>query len=312
MTEQPPPVPPIDRTTPPSPTQQKAGVLWNKVRDHVVSDDNFAETPRPVQDEDDDEKNLKPPSLVYPPDGCIPVLHPDGDVRFYWDLAQMVSLIWVSIFVPLRIGFDWPAVGMWFIIDSVIDLYFIFDFVLGFFTAVHLHEDTRVDDDASGDYFEFGGHYVVVDKKRIALSYLRGWFAIDFFASLPIEFFMRLEQGSLGCSFRVVNPCSVKTHSTGATIKLVKILRLFRILKLFRLLKLKKLFNRYQDDFVYLMPFISATKLVFAMLWMSHWMGCTYALVFPFEEQDKPMNSLSSKYLCGNQPVRRVHPIILH
>ena len=95
----------------------------------------------------------------------------------------MVSLIWVSIFVPLRIGFDWPAVGMWFIIDSVIDLYFIFDFVLGFFTAVHLHEDTRVDDDASGDYFEFGGHYVVVDKKRIALSYLRGWFAIDF--SLP-------------------------------------------------------------------------------------------------------------------------------
>ena len=82
-----------------------------------------------------------------------------------------------------------------------------------------------------------------------------------------------------------MNPCSVKTHSTGATIKLVKILRLFRILKLFRLLKLKKLFNRYQDDFVYLMPFISATKLVFAMLWMSHWMGCTYALVFPFEEQ---------------------------
>ena len=245
MTDQP-PVPPIDQT--------KAGVLWNKVRDHVVSDDNFAETPRPVNDDEDDEKNLKPPSLVYPPDGCIPVLHPDGDVRFYWDLAQMVSLIWVSIFVPLRIGFDWPAVGMWFIIDSVIDLYFIFDFVLGFFTAVHLHEDTRVDDDASGDYFEFGGHYVVVDKKRIALSYLRGWFAIDFFASLPIEFFMRLEQGSLGCSFRVVNPCSVKTYSTGATIKLVKILRLFRILKLFRLLKLKKLFNRYQDDFVYLCP----------------------------------------------------------
>jgi hypothetical protein len=285
MTEQQPPVPPIDQSVPPSPTTQKAGVLWNKVRDHVVSDDNFAATPREVQQDDDDEKNLKPPSLVYPPDGFIPVLHPDGDVRFYWDLIQMVSLIWVSIFVPLRIGFDWPAVGMWFIIDSVIDLYFIFDFVLGFFTAVHLHEDTRVDDDASGDYFEFGGHYVVVDKKRIALSYLRGWFAIDFFASLPIEFFMRLEQGSLGCSFRVVNPCSVKTHSTGATIKLVKILRLFRILKLFRLLKLKKLFNRYQDDFVYLMPFISATKLVFAMLWMSHWMGCTYALVFPFEEQ---------------------------
>ena len=59
MTEQPPPVPPIDQT--------KAGVLWNKVRDHVVSDDNFAETPRPVNDDEDDEKNLKPPSLVYPP-----------------------------------------------------------------------------------------------------------------------------------------------------------------------------------------------------------------------------------------------------
>ena len=41
MTEPPPPVPLIDQTTPPSPTQQKAGVLWSKVQDHVVSDDNF-------------------------------------------------------------------------------------------------------------------------------------------------------------------------------------------------------------------------------------------------------------------------------
>ena len=32
----------------------------------MVSDDNFAETPRPVQDEDDDEKNLKPPFFGVP------------------------------------------------------------------------------------------------------------------------------------------------------------------------------------------------------------------------------------------------------
>ena len=68
----------------------------------------LVETPRPVQD-DDDEKNLKPPSLVYPPDGCIPVLHPDGDVRFYWDIAQMVSLIWCRSSSRLRIGFDFPG-----------------------------------------------------------------------------------------------------------------------------------------------------------------------------------------------------------
>ena len=70
----------------------------------------------------------------------------------------------------------------------------------------------------------------------------------------------------------------------------MKILRLFRILKLFRLFKLKKLFNRIAWTTVYLMPFISATKLVFAMLWMSHWMGLYLRFGFPFEEQDKPMN----------------------
>ena len=283
---------PATPTDSPAPSKSR---LWSKVRDAVISDIELS-TPTEAVAPADDGYVEQAPSWVWQPETLIPVMHPDGKARFHWDIVQCVSLVWVSIFVPLRLGFDWPAVGTWFICDCAIDLYFIFDFCLGFFTAVHLHDDTRVEEDEE-DYFQHNGHYVIVDKARIALHYLKGWFGIDLFASLPIEFFMRLEQGSLGCSLRVTNPCSVETHSSGAAVKLVKILRLFRILKLFRLLKLKKLFTRYQDDFVYLMPVISATKLVFAMLWMSHWMGCTYALVFPFEEQEKPMTTLSSKYI---------------
>ena len=46
------------------------------------------------------------------------------------------------------------------------------------------------------------------------------------------------------------------------------------------------LMAKYQDDLIYWMPFISATKLLFALLWASHWMGCCYALVYPFNRKD--------------------------
>ena len=181
-------MPPIDRTTPPSPTQQKAGVLWNKVRDHVVSDDNFAETPRPVQDEDGGEKNLGPstrPTVVYLYSTRTATCASTGIS------IQMVSLIWVSIFVPLRIGLTGRPSACGSLLTYVIDLYFIFDFVLGFFT-LHLHEDTRVDDDASGDYFELAA---ITLWTRNASLIVWGMVRDRFFALCPHRIFhARLEQ----------------------------------------------------------------------------------------------------------------------
>ncbi|KAH8079514.1 voltage-gated potassium channel [Aureococcus anophagefferens] len=208
----------------------------------------------------------------------FPVLHPDGLFRIKWDALQVVSLCYVSVIVPMRLGFSWPAVGLWFVLDTLVDIYFLIDVAFGFLTAIYSSDDEDMDN-------TFGGAKVIVCKKRIAARYLRGWFTIDILACAPIDFSSRVVAKSLTCSFHVTNPCTHRLNAkpSSSAFRLVKILRVFRVLKLFRLFRLKRLITKYQDELIYWMPFISATKLLFALLWASHWMGCCYALVFPFD-----------------------------
>ena len=52
----------------------------------------------------------------------LPVVHPDGMFRIKWDIMQVISLCYVSVIVPMRIGFHWPAVGLLFVCDMAVDL----------------------------------------------------------------------------------------------------------------------------------------------------------------------------------------------
>jgi CRP-like cAMP-binding protein len=288
----------------PKPGDGTAAARWKKVRSMVK---------RPSSPDDDDgeedkedlevadileleaqlgkELRSSAPSFIWPdPPGDkpllhklrdgdhFPVLHPDGLFRIKWDALQVVSLCYVSVIVPMRLGFSWPAVGLWFVLDTLVDIYFLIDVAFGFLTAIYSSDDEDMDN-------TFGGAKVIVCKKRIAARYLRGWFTIDILACAPIDFSSRVAARSLTCSFHVTNPCTHRLNAkpSSSAFRLVKILRVFRVLKLFRLFRLKRLITKYQDELIYWMPFISATKLLFALLWASHWMGCCYALVFPFD-----------------------------
>ena len=54
----------------------------------------------------------------------------------------------------------------------------------------------------------------VVDRKHVIVV-SAGWFAIDFLLPYLLNFHA-LGTGTLGCSFRIVNPVR-RAHSTGAT-----------------------------------------------------------------------------------------------
>jgi potassium voltage-gated channel Eag-related subfamily H protein 8 len=60
---------------------------------------------------------------------------------------------------------DW-----WKIIDYIIDFNFFCDLVITFFTAL-------MDDENN----------LNCNLKDIALNYLKGWFIVDFFASIPVS-----------------------------------------------------------------------------------------------------------------------------
>ena len=65
------------------------------------------------------------------------VLHPHSGFRVYWDVFSMAFLLYNVIVVPLRLCFDanneCPH-GLW-IIESLIDWFFVVDIILNFSTA---------------------------------------------------------------------------------------------------------------------------------------------------------------------------------
>ena len=92
---------------------------------------------------------------------------------------------------------------------------FIIDIVLNFFF---------VDEDVNGD--------MIIDQKRIAVAYLKSWFIIDVFASIPVTIITLLAEN---------NDKSVDRGLVSIRfLKLTKFARLYRLLTLFKVLKLVK------------------------------------------------------------------------
>ena len=99
----------------------------------------------------------------------------------WWDISQVIMLMYVATMVPLRLGFaiPQPAPGgrNWWI-ELVSDVYFLVDFCMNF-CAAYLDDDKNV----------------VADRKSIASRYLRGWFFIDLVCRLvPFPSSLALER----------------------------------------------------------------------------------------------------------------------
>jgi Ca2+-binding EF-hand superfamily protein len=89
---------------------------------------------------------------------------PDSSFSGWWDLCQVIFLMYVAYAVPIRVGFsvDVETGSIWFLIGVVIDIYFIVDLFMNFRTA----------------YWKENG-MLEVDPRAITINYLKTWFAID-------------------------------------------------------------------------------------------------------------------------------------
>jgi hypothetical protein len=101
------------------------------------------------------------------------ITHPNSGFRKKWDLTQVLFLAYVAVSVPYRIGFehDTQPFQFWFIVDVIVDVYFVYDIKMSFTTAYV--------DDHNEFQFELG---------VIRRNYLRTWFIIDVLGCLPINY----------------------------------------------------------------------------------------------------------------------------
>ena len=113
------------------------------------------------------------------------MVHPESNFRSGWDACQVFVLLYLSIVVPYRVGFSISSAGWTYLVDFLIDLYFLFDIFLGFVTG-YISEP-------AGD--------VVMTPKYVAQRYLRTWFTLDVVASAPVDSIVRLIEGRFVCSW---------------------------------------------------------------------------------------------------------------
>jgi CRP-like cAMP-binding protein len=178
------------------------------------------------------------------------VLSPFGTFMRKWDLVIIGALVWTAIVTPAEVAFARPSLNYQFILNRIIDLFFISDLFINFLLAIP-EEKT--------------GH-IIYDRKYIALAYLRTWFIIDFLSVIPSDLITILVQNSYP-SAKIAN------------LTLLRALRLFRLVKLLRILRSMRLFKRLEMRYTVDYSALALSKFAIVTVILAHWMACAFGFV---------------------------------
>lgn len=203
---------------------------------------------------------------------------PDGDFITRYQLLQVLVLIFTAIVIPLRASFgqiDFEHPRFWFGFDIVYDLYFYFDIVINFRTA-YFSSDQRL----------------VHDSWSVAKNYFMGWFLVDFASVLPVSYILYIAE-STPLPWLADRGTGSEAHdiqSSGASLKLLKILRLFRLTKMLKLLRMKNLLalHREHDLIARFMESVTIVRLFVQLLYITHFLACFFYLFGDITESSRP------------------------
>lgn len=138
------------------------------------------------------------------------IINPHWHVKMIWDLFVIICTVAAIITLPLRFGFELKDTLGWITYDIIVEVTFLVDMVLGFFTA-----------------YERPDFLLNTEHRFIAINYFKGWFIFDFMAGFPFSLLLTNSQVVLLKLFKVV--------------RIVKVIRILKILKVSRLLKVLKI-----------------------------------------------------------------------
>jgi len=161
--------------------------------------------------------------------------------RIVWDLIILVLIITSCLLIPFHIAFDhvtdWRAAGIIYLID----LFFLIDIFLNFFTS----------------YRHRGA--VITDRKETSARYLKTLFVIDLVANFPLDAFFLMFQ-------------EIQVYG----VSLVLILRFPRLLRIVRMFVI---FRRWEVQSWSNSGYLRIAKFFAAVTLFTHWIACAWYLV---------------------------------
>ena len=193
------------------------------------------------------------------------IIHPESSFRFKWTILLAIFLLYISIAVPLQMGFRLdPSVHAcagaetnagycsWAIVDYVCDVFFLFDLAVNFLTGF-VNEDGNVE----------------MNPIKAAKNYiLSAWFPIDFITSIPFDWVRDIMGGGGGESDNLDNLKLVKVFRA---LKAMKVLRINRLLRGSILDSLEDLVMQHANYRFAL----KLGKLLVGMVFAFHWCSCS-------------------------------------
>jgi Cyclic nucleotide-binding domain/Ion transport protein len=175
---------------------------------------------------------------------------PDSTWHVWWDFMVLAFVLYAAIMVPIQIGFDNFTSNDIESAETVMDCIFILDVVLNFFTT----------------YSENG--VLVKSRKKVAMHYLKTWFALDCISSFPINWFFNFSDASSS------------SNNASQVNKLLRMLRLFKLVRILRVFKLfPKLMSKLETSININPGVIRFLKSIFVLISVWHLIACAYWFV---------------------------------
>ncbi|CAI8590846.1 unnamed protein product [Vicia faba] len=169
------------------------------------------------------------------------IIYPFNPKYRVWELLLVVLVIYSAWICPFEFAFlSYKENGL-FIIDNIVNGFFAIDIVLTFFVA---HHDSH-------------SYLLIDDPKKIAISYISTWFALDICSTAPLETISLL----------------LTNYNSELGFKLLNMLRLWR------LRRVSSLFARLEKDIRFNYFWVRCTKLTAVTLFAVHCAGCVNYLI---------------------------------
>ncbi|OMJ80534.1 hypothetical protein SteCoe_19174 [Stentor coeruleus] len=192
-----------------NPTKQRISYLWKRTRILIKAlsrlikvwkdiqlygcSKNHLETDFARRESDEISTHFKGDKYLF---------QPEGNFIKAWSFVIILLLIYTASVVPYKLCFvDETSYG-WYIYDTLVDCLFVCDIFVTFNTTCQ-DEEMKV----------------IVERKSIAINYVKTWFFIDFIACIPFQLLISNSQ------------------SYNKLIRIARIPRLYKVLRFLKLLK---------------------------------------------------------------------------
>lgn len=185
-------------------------------------------------------------------------------------MIGMLFILYELLMIPLSISFTFESSGI-DTLELVIDIFFLVDIVMTFNTG--LYPSLQYLNCIIG-YYERG--HLIVDRKKIVVTYLRKWFWIDLVASFPYSRAMSAPENADSES----NTDLIRQSTR--IIRIIRFVRFIRVIRLIRIFKLRNIFGKL-DNFISLSPALNSItgflRLSAIILFIAHWIACFWHLI---------------------------------